>query len=173
MRRLLSLGFLAAVLAALPLAQAAAEDKANLSKADQDFVTEAATGGMLEVKLGQIAMENGNSAEVKRFGQRMVADHTKANQELKQVVDKKGVTLPKDLEQKQQKELDRMSKMRGADFDKEYIQLMLKDHKEDISQFENQAKNGQDADLKAFATQSLPILREHLALIQTIAGNNK
>jgi putative membrane protein len=169
MTRLLSLGFLAALLA-LPFARATADDKGTLSKGDRDFVNEAATGGMLEVKLGQLAMDNSSNADVKKFGERMVADHSKANKELKEIADKKGVACPRDLEAKQQQELDRMAKMKGADFDREYVQLMVKDHKDDVAAFENQAKNGQDKDLKEFANKTLPTIREHLGLIQTIAG---
>src|SRR5205814_6248381 len=94
---------------------------ASLSGDDRSFMTEAATGGMAEVELGRLAAQKGQSADVKKFGQRMVDDHSKAKDELKQLATRKGVTLPADLTSEQKSEKDKLSKLSGAAFDKEYM----------------------------------------------------
>lgn len=145
-----------------------AQDKA---KTDQEFVKDAAQGGMLEVKLGKLATEHAGNDAVKKFGQRMVDDHSKANKELKDLAAKKGITLPTSLDQKHQTMIDKLSKMNGADFDRAYMSAMVKDHQDDVAEFETEARNGKDADIKAWAAKTLPTLREHLKLAQATQGN--
>jgi len=101
----------------------------QLSAADKTFMTKAAQGGMAEVELGQLATQKGQSDDVKKFGQRMVDDHSKANDQLKSLASEKGVTLPTSLDAKDRALKDRLSKMSGAQFDKAYMQAMVKDHK--------------------------------------------
>ena len=134
-----------------------------------DFLTEAASGGMMEVELGRIAKKNAASKAVKDFGEMMVRDHSNANAELKSLASKKNVTLPAALPEKQQKHVDDLSKKTGADFDKDYISMMVDDHKDDIDLFEKCSKNDkEDADVKAFAAKTLPTLRKHLESAQSI-----
>ncbi|MDQ3819804.1 MAG: DUF4142 domain-containing protein, partial [Acidobacteriota bacterium] len=113
---------------------------AALSSEDRSFMTEAATGGMAEVELGRLAAEKGQSADVKKFGQRMVDDHSKANDELKQLASKKGVTLPTDLTSEQKSEKEKLSKLSGAAFDKEYMSTMVEDHDKDVKAFQDKSK---------------------------------
>src|SRR5215212_3687419 len=136
--------------------------------ADHKFATEAAMGGTMEVELGRIAASKGASDEVRQFGQRMVDDHSKANAELMQLASGKGMTLPTAPDAKHQAETRKLSALSGEKFDKEYVKMMVKDHKKDVGEFEKEASRGMDADIKAFAASTLPTLREHLQMIQRI-----
>ena len=133
----------------------------NMTSQDRDFLMDAAMGGMMEVELGRIAAQNGASAEVKQFGQRMVDDHSKANEELMTLATSKGITLPTTLDDKHKEHLTKFSSMSGADFDRAYGKEMLSDHRKDVSEFEKESTKGTDPDLKAFATKTLPTLLEH------------
>jgi putative membrane protein len=134
------------------------------SKGDGDFVTKAAQGGMEEVALGRMASNQAASADVKQFGQRMMTDHAKANEELKAVAEKSGTAMPQDLSKKQQADEARLAKLNGAAFDKAYMTMMVSDHEEDIAEFEKEATSGKDVDVKAFAAKTLPTLKEHLSM---------
>ena len=162
-RATFALGALSVGLAAAGLAQAAG-NAAPLG--DQNFVEKAAIGGLAEVQLGNLAQQKAASDQVRPFGMRMVQDHTKANDELKQIASSKGVQLPTALDSKHQKLADKLSKMTGADFDKAYMSDMVSDHKEDISDFKKEANGGKDADIKAFAAKTLPTLEDHLKMAQ-------
>src|SRR4051812_41048835 len=111
----------------------------NLDKEDKDFVMEAADAGMMEVMLGQLAAEKGQSEEIKTLGKHMVDDHTKANNELIALVSKKAITLPTNLSSDAQKSYDDMAKKKGEDFDKAYSHQMVKDHKKVIAKFKTAA----------------------------------
>lgn len=148
------------------------------SKSDDDaeFAVEAADGGLLEVELGSLALTKASSNEVKKFAQMMVDEHTKANNELKALAQQKNITLPTVMSNEHQKKYDDLNKKSGADFDKDYIDLMVRDHKDDIDEFEDQAKDGEDAELKSWASGKVPTLRHHLQeaeRIQEIVKNNK
>jgi len=134
--------------------------------ADHHFVTEAAGGGMAEVELGKIAAEKATTDEVKKFGQRMVDDHSKANDELKTLAQSKTITLPTAVGGKEKATIDRLSKLSGEVFDRAYVQEMLKDHQKDVAAFRTEAKSGKDPDVKAWAAKTLPTLEEHLKLAQ-------
>jgi putative membrane protein len=136
--------------------------------ADHKFAMEAAMGGMMEVELGRLAAQKGASDEVRQFGQRMVDDHSKANEELMRIASSKGMTPPAALDAKHQAEMQKLSAMSGEKFDKEYVKMMVKDHKKDVGEFEKEASRGADPDIKAFAASTLPTLREHLQMIQRI-----
>jgi putative membrane protein len=140
----------------------------QLSAADKTFVTKAAEGGMAEVELGQLATQNAQSDEVKQFGQRMVDDHTKANDQLKQVAEQKGVPLPTDLSAKDKAEKDRLSKLKGEQFDRAYMQHMVMDHKKDVAEFKKESTAAKDSDVKNFAAQTLPTLEDHLKQAQQV-----
>lgn len=144
---------------------------ANMAKHDHDFLMDAAMGGLMEVELGRMAAQQGTSDAVKQFGQRMVDDHSKANQELMSLASSKGMTLPTDLDEKHRKEVTKLSGMSGAEFDRAYSRLMLSDHTKDVSEFEKQSTRGTDPDLKAFAAKTLPTLQEHLQMARALPGN--
>ncbi len=143
----------------------------TLNSHDHDFIMDAAMGGLMEVELGRVAAQKGTSDAVKQFGQRMVDDHSKANEELMTLASSKGITLPTTLDDKHQKQLTKMSAMSGAEFDRAYSKNMLSDHKKDVSEFEKESTRATDPDLKAFAAKTLPTLQQHLQLAQALPGN--
>ena len=144
---------------------------ANLSSGDRDFLMDAAMGGLMEVELGRVAAQQGTSEAVKQFGQRMVDDHSKANQELMTLATSKGITLPTTLDDKHREHVTKLQAMSGADFDRAYSKMMLSDHNKDVSEFEKESSKGADADLKAFASKTLPTLKEHQQMAKTLPGN--
>ena len=155
--------FFRAVLLTAGLASASV---ASAASPDSAFVKEAAAGGVAEVDRGKLAQEKASNAQVKQFGSRMVQDHSKANDELKQVAGVKGVQLPAGPDAKAQAEMKKMQGLSGSAFDKHYMDHMVADHKQDIAAFEKEAKSGKDPEVKAFAEKSLPTLKEHLQLAQ-------
>lgn len=135
---------------------------------DAKFATEAASGGMTEVILGKLAAQKGVSSKVKDFGNMMVTDHSKANDQLIALAKTKNITLPTAPNSDDQKTIDELSKKSGSDFDKAYVDNMVADHKKDIKGFQNASQNCKDADIKAFATNTLPTLQKHLDAITAI-----
>jgi len=142
---------------------------ASLSSADEKFIKEAAEGGMAEVQLGKLAATNASNAQVKQFGQRMVDDHSKANMQLMELARQKNVTLPSDSKGKHASEYDKLSKLTGERFDKEYVHLMVDDHKKDVSEFKKASSSAKDADIRSFAMQTLPTLEQHLSTIERLS----
>jgi len=138
------------------------------SNPDHMFVMEAAQGGMAEVALGRLASEKASSERVKQFGQRMVADHSKANDELKSLAQAKNISLPADVGAKHKATEERLSKMSGAAFDRAYIQEMVADHKKDVGDFRKEAQSGKDSEVKTWAAKTLPTLEEHSKMVQDI-----
>jgi putative membrane protein len=137
----------------------------NLSDKDKSFMKEAARGGMMEVEMGKMAQNKGKSADVKKIGSMMVADHTKANNELMGIAKKKGVDLSKEKP---------MSHSIGdANFDKDYINMMVKDHQKDLAAFQAEAKNGTDAEVKAFASKTSAVIKKHLDTVKAAQAKMK
>jgi putative membrane protein len=147
-------------------------DDTNLED-DSEFAVAAADGGMLEVQLGELAQTNGASADVKKFGETMVKDHSKANEELKALAQQKNITLPMSLSDDKQKKYDDLSKKKGADFDKAYASYMVDDHKEDISEFEEAAKDAKDPEVKSWAAGKVPTLKHHLEMAEALKDAKK
>jgi len=147
--------------------------KTKLSSDDANFVKEAAQGGLMEVQLGKLAQEKAGNEKVKEFGKRMEQDHSKANDELKKIASDKDIQLSNDLDKKHKGKVDKLTKLSGADFDKQYMGAMVSDHKEDIKKFQRVADKGKDADLKQFASQTLPTLKQHLQLAESTAQQVK
>src|SRR5438270_9367364 len=167
MRRFVFWGALAitAFLAARP----AAADEKKLGD-DAKFLKEAISGGMLEVKLGELARDKGMDPDVKKFGERMVTDHSKANKELMALAEKKGLVPSRELMKKHQEAYDKMMSLRGAEFDRAYMRHQVKDHEEDVAEFSKESRDAQDADVKACATKMLPTLKEHLEMARKVAA---
>lgn len=142
-----------------------------ISDEDRAFMTEAATGGMAEVEMGRLAATKATSAAVKRFGRRMVTDHSKANAELKRLAKQKGVTLPTDLTPEQKADRDKLSNLSGAEFDREYMTMMVADHDKNVSAFEAKTGNAADSDLKRFVVKTLPTLNMHQRMAKQIKSS--
>lgn len=134
----------------------------------EKFVMQAAMGGMMEVQLGKLASQNATSQQVKDFGKLMVKDHSDANMKLKTAVKSMQFTIPSTLDKDHQNKIDKVTKKTGKDFDKEYMDMMVKDHKEDVSDFEQAQRNVTDPSLKSWIDKTLPVLREHLNKAETI-----
>jgi len=137
---------------AKPAASPAGKAASKLSAADKTFMTNAAKGGMMEVEWGKLAAQNGQNADVKKFGSRMVTDHSKANSELMALAKEEGVALPG-------------AKSPGKwKSDKDYMDMMMKDHQADLAEFQKEAQSGTDPDLKAFAAKYSKVVQQHLDL---------
>jgi putative membrane protein len=139
-----------------------AAGKNGSKKMDDTFAKKAAAGGMAEVEMGKLAADKATNDDVKAFGKRMVDDHTKAGEQLKQVAKQENIQLPTELSAKDKAEKDRLSKLSGDAFDRAYINHMVMDHKKDVADFQKEANNGQDDAIKNFAQQTLPTLQDHL-----------
>ena len=143
----------------------------QLSAPDEKFVLEAAQGGMTEVKLGELAKQKAKRSDVKTFGERMIVDHGKINDDLKALAKRKGLTLPDQLDATHAGLIDGLSKLEGDQFDKAYIDGMIKDHQKDLEEFEDESKRVSDAELKVFVTKVLPTLKSHLEHIKGVEAD--
>ncbi|HVV73473.1 MAG TPA: DUF4142 domain-containing protein [Verrucomicrobiae bacterium] len=142
--------------------------RGQLSDSDYRFVEKAARGGLEEVELGQLAEQKGNDQSVREFGKRMVTDHTKLNDQLKQIASQKGATLPASMTQHENSSMQKLEGATGVKFDQTYAKNMVKDHKKDLKEFQNAAKSLQDPELRNFAESAVPILQEHLTMAQNM-----
>lgn len=161
---------LVAGLAASPaavLAQDARPTK-TMQQADLQFVREAAGGGMAEVELGRLAAGTATNPNVKKFGQMMVDDHSKANQQLAQLAKQKKLEVPATLPPDAKAAKERLSQLSGMEFDRAFMRQMLNDHQKTIALFQRQAESGEDPELRQLAKQTLPVLQQHLELAQQI-----
>jgi putative membrane protein len=164
------LGGLALALAGTP---ATAADTRSPGTAEREFLTNAASGGMMEVELGRYAAEHASDQKVKQFGRRMVDDHSKANAELKQVAAKQSVTLPATMKAEQRETVARLTRLHGPEFDRVYMETMVKDHQQDVSDFRDEAASAADPDVRSFAAKTLPTLETHLRLAKDISSSMK
>ena len=139
-----------------------------VDQGDAKFATDAANGGMAEVAVAKVAEQKAINPQVKKFAEMMVKDHSKANEELMAIAKTKNITLPAAPSDDKQKELADLSAKSTTDFDKAYVDAMVDGHKKTIAMFEDAAKNCKDADLKAFATATLPVIKGHLTEIEAI-----
>ena len=147
----------------------APQGSAKLSKVDQEFVTKAAQGGLAEVQMAQLAQQKGGDG-VKTFAQAMITDHTPANDKLAKLATSKGMTAPTDPSAAQQKMLAKLQGLSGDKFDKTYISGQVRAHEAMLKLFERESTNGKDADLKAFADSTVPVIQKHITMAQNIKG---
>ncbi|MBW4889391.1 DUF4142 domain-containing protein [Mucilaginibacter sp. HMF5004] len=135
---------------------------------DAKFATAAANGGMAEVALGKLALTKTSNAAVKDFANMMVTDHGKANEELMAIAKAKNITLPATVDEDHQKKMDDLSKLNGTEFDKAYVDAMVDGHKKTLDLLNDEAKDGKDTELKAFAAKTAPTVKTHLDAINKI-----
>lgn len=138
--------------------QSAGAQKVN----DKNFVKKAAEGGMEEVAIGNLAAQKGTTPAVRQFGQKLVADHTKGNEQLKQVAAQQNLVIPSSLSGKQQRQVNKLAKLSGPKFDKAFAKHEVKDHRKDINEFQREAQDGSNPAVKQFASNTLPVLEQHL-----------
>ena len=151
--------------------------RANNASDDHAFVEKMAQANIAEVKLGQLAAERAANAQVKQFGRRMATDHEKANGELKQIASKMAVQMPAETDAKHQELYNRLSKLKGAEFDREYMKAMVDGHQEVAQELERRSDDAKPGDrsvgtsgdasqsqasLNAWASKTLPDVRQHL-----------
>jgi putative membrane protein len=135
---------------------------------DKKFVKDAALGGITEVELGNLAAQKASNNDVKQFAQKMVDDHTKANDQLKQIAVRDRIEVPAALDSKHQSRIDKLSKLSGDQFDKAYVKDQLKDHEADVREFDAEAQSGSDPNVKAFASTTLPTIQHHLEMVKDL-----
>lgn len=176
MNRLTRWGF---ALALLPVAACSSNTPAPVAEAppppalspvDQTFVTTAAQGGMAEVQMATLAQTNARSPRVKAYASEMIKDHSAANDQLMKLAQAKGVTPPTDLSDAQNQQKTMLTAEKGAKFDRDYMNDQVTDHQAMVQAFQEEAQNGQDADVKAFAASTLPTIQKHQAEAQRASG---
>lgn len=142
----------------------------RMSAQDRQFVTKAAKSGMMEVEMARMGLDRATSPQVKAYAQRLVDDHTKANSELQSIAQAGNVNLPTSMPS-ENKGMNNKLTNAGQNFDRTFVDMMLREHEKDVQLFERQANNGSDDQLKAFAARTLPTLREHLQQARSLQGN--
>jgi putative membrane protein len=147
-----------------PIARAA-----DLSNTDKKFVNDAASGGLAEVKLGEYASTHGSNGAVKTFGQQMVSDHSSANKQLQDLCSQEGIDCPSSPDATDSAEVDELTKLNGAPFDRAYATAMVNDHDQTIALFKKEVDDGRDPGLRKFASDTLPTLEHHLEMAQAMS----
>lgn len=146
-----------------------AQNTTNASSSDKRFVHSALEGGNAEVALGQLAAQKGSSEDVKQFGQKMVDDHTKMGEQMKQVAQQEGIGVPDGMPAKDKALQAKLKSLSGESFDKAYIKAMVQDHQKDLSEFQKEANSGNDTSIKDAASQGSQIISQHLQMAQEMA----
>lgn len=144
-----------------------------VEESDAEFATKAAVGGLAEVEFGKLALKKTSNAQIKDFANMMVVDHGKANEELIAIAKMKNITLPGVLDDEHQKKMSELISKTGKDFEKAYVEAMVDGHEKTLKLMQDQAKDGKDSDLKAFASKTAPVVQTHLDLIKRIKDNMK
>jgi putative membrane protein len=146
-----------------------------LSATDTEFIRQAHLGNMAEVALSRLALDQrrGASPEVRQYAQMMIQEHPQADARLLQLAQRKGVTIPQNqaLDAEHQQISERLAQLSGRNFDRAYMRAMLTDHFRTVRLFQQQAQRGQDPDVRAFATQLLPSLQQHLQMARAMADD--
>jgi putative membrane protein len=166
-RFFLSACALSAVVLLCPVAFS--QNTTNASASDKKFVHSALEGGNAEVKLGQLAAQKGSSEDVKQFGQKMVDDHTKMGEQLKQIAQQEGINVPDGIPAKDKALETKLNSLSGEEFDKAYIKAMVKDHRKDLSEFKKEPSSGNDTSIKDAANQGSQIISQHLQMVEQMA----
>jgi putative membrane protein len=152
------------VATALIVVQAHSAHAQSAPAPDRDFMIEAARGGIAEVEMGRLAAQRAASEPVRQFAQKMVTEHGAANQDLMQLAQQKGVILPQEMDAAHRATMDRLATLSGAAFDQAYMNEMMKDHHHAAALYTREAREGQDADVRALANKGLTRISEHQRL---------
>lgn len=158
-------------LAALLLLSLAGASLANAASPDRQFYIKAAVGGLAEVESGKLAEQKASSEAVKSFASRMVQDHTAANEKLMGIAASKNIKLPTEPDAKHKVALKNLQTKSGAAFDAAYIKAQVADHKATIALMEREIASGRDPEAKAFASETLPVVKEHLTMLQNMKSH--
>lgn len=155
-------------LLALSMTGTAIAQQAKTTATDTDFIRRASSASLTEIALGKLAADQASSSDVKKYAERMVADHTTANESLGKLAGSKGVQIAVAPEPTQQQDIDRMKGLDGAKFDRAYSDAMVRDHKLATGLYELEAEKGEDVDIRDYARGQLPMLKEHEKLAQSL-----
>jgi putative membrane protein len=161
MKKVLSVIPIALIILALAGISFAQQSGANVNPQDSNFVKNASMDNQMQIKMGQLASQKGASKEVKDFGQRLASDTTKHNQNLKEIAHNMGFPFSFDIDTERQMMMDIFAKKCGEDFDRAFVSMLAQDNRNHIDQFEKEARDGKDAEIKSFASKELPVLRQH------------
>jgi putative membrane protein len=145
------------------------QNAGQASPVDRMFVSKAMQGGLAEVQLGQLTLQKSNNPQVKEFAQRMINDHTKLNEQMKPVAQQVGVTPPDQISKGDRKTIAKLQTLSGSAYDQAYIKDMVKDHKQDLNDFQMEASSGQDQTVKDAANQGSKVITQHLQMAQQLA----
>jgi len=145
---------------------AGAAGAAQLSEQDQDFVKQAAQAGMEEIQSGQMAEQKGASQAIKQLGQTLVTDHTMMSEQLKQIAQQQGFTLPQSLPQDDRQEMQQLRNLSGQQFDRQFADEQIEDHQKMIQVLQKEAQTTQDQALRAFAQSGIPVMQKHLQMAE-------
>jgi putative membrane protein len=177
MKTLMIRGVTAAGSLALLLGLAAARgqdaQRGQLTQGDYKFVEKASRGGTMEVQAGELAQQKGASEAVRSFGLKIVADHSKANEQLRTIATRRGAVLPAQGSHHERDTIEDLQKASGTDFDRTYAKQMVKDHETNLKEFQDAARDLNDPDLRAFAERTVPVLQEHLRMAQDMERSVK
>jgi putative membrane protein len=141
-----------------------------LTPFDREFLMNAARGGMMEVQLGNLATQKASNAQVKQFAERAVTYHSQAGQALRQLASNLNITLPQDLDPEQRNMVSRLENLSGKEFDREFMKTMVTEYEKAVSEYERAANQATNPEVKQYASQTLPTLREHLKLAREVAS---
>jgi putative membrane protein len=150
-----------------------AADDEKKEGGDKHFMKKASAAGLAEVNLSNLAVRRASDPAVREFAQRMIDNHMRLNQELLNLANKQQLTAARTMDDKHSKLLDKLAKLEGAEFDREYMDAIVKDHEEAVKLFEKESKEGQDETLKSMAGKLLPTLKEHLKIARDIRKKEK
>lgn len=145
----------------------------EVTKQDSKFMMQAASSDMMEIATGNMALQKSQNADVRKFAQMMVDDHTKTSEQLKSIAATKNVTLPAEMDSKHKAMADKLSGLSGDKFDMEYMKMQVKAHEAAVKLFQTESNKGTDADVKGFAAANLPALQMHLNMARTMSGGMK
>ncbi len=159
--------------AAGTVADTAKNATARLGGKDALFVRKAAIGGMAEVKSAELAKDKASSSDVKTFAEQMIKDHTAANQELESLAKDKNITVPTELDNKHQAKVDKLSNLSGSAFDREYVLQQRMGHAKMLDLLQDEAKNGKDPDIKAFAAKASDVVSEHKTDVEKLKVSSR
>jgi putative membrane protein len=171
MTRLMTWAMLILAGAGLWMGGTSLAQEAQRGDVDRDFIKIAASNNQAEIQLGKLAAERGSNAQVRDFAKRLEKDHTQANVELLKITTAQGIELSRDMGPYQEA-ANQLAQLHGAEFDRAFVRRMVKAHEEAITHFTTEAKQGRNAELKAYAAKVLPILQEHLQLARDLAAKH-
>jgi putative membrane protein len=149
----------------------ASKATSELKREERKFLETAAQHNMAEVEVGKLAQSKAANPDAKKFGQQMVDDHGKAYDEVVQLAKAKSISLPMEPDRGHKREAQRLEKLSGADFDRQFMDAMVKDHEKDVKEFRKMSKDAKDPDVKAWAAKTLPTLESHLEMARKVAAN--